>query len=65
MVILGVINGGVGLMLAGEESATVSKVAVIVYSVVSAFSFLSYAVVLFVASLKRKGGEVEAKRVQL
>lgn len=63
MVILGVIDGGLGLMLAGEESATVSKVAIIVYSVVAAVSFLSYAVVLFVASLKKKGGEVEAKEV--
>lgn len=60
MVILGVINGGLGLMLADEESATVPKVAVIVYSVVAAISFLFYAVTLFVASLKRKGGAVEA-----
>lgn len=63
MIILGVINGGLGLMLAGEESAIVSKVAVIVYSVVAAVSFLFYAVTLFVASLKKKSDEVEGKEV--
>lgn len=62
MIIIGVINGGLGLMLAGDESATVPKAAIIVYSIVAAVSFVFYAAVLFVASRKEKAREVEAKR---